>query len=261
MAELVKEHERVDDLYRCGYRMIQDPARFCFGMDAVLLADFARAYSGEAVMDLGTGTGIIPTLMAARCPGTSYVGLELQEEMAEMAARSAALNGLEDRLQIRQGDIRRVREQFAAGAFRAVTANPPYMKVRGGLQNREDALSIARHETHCSLRDVMEAAAYLLNSRGRLYLVHRPLRLPEIFSEMKRVHLEPKRLRMVHPYRDQEPAQVLIEGVLQGGPELRVMPPLIVYERPGVYTKELLRIYGMETAEQEEKQDDQYSSL
>jgi len=241
----IKEHERVDDLYRCGYRIIQDPEKFCFGMDAVLLADFAIAHAGERVIDLGTGTGIIPTLMAARYPQASYVGLELQGEMAEMAGRSVALNQLQEKLQICQGDLRQVREMFPSGSFRVVTSNPPYMKVQKGFQNQTSAVTIARHETHCSLRDVMEAAAWLLNSKGRIYMVHRPLRLPEIFEEMRRVKIEPKRMRLVHPHLDQEPAQVLVEGVLHGGPELRVMPPLVVYDEKGEYTAELRQIYDM----------------
>lgn len=243
---MIKKEEQVDDLYRCGYRIIQNPARFRFGMDAVLLAEFAKAHPGEKVIDLGTGTGIIPTLMAARYPEASYAGLELQEEMAEMAGRSVILNGLEEKLKIYSGDIRKVKDMFPTGAFRVVTVNPPYMKAQSGLKNQAETVSMARHETHCCLRDVMEAAAYLLNSRGRFYMVHRPLRLAEIFAEMQRVRIEPKRMRMVHPYRNQEPTQVLIEGVLDGGSELRVMPPLIVYEKPGQYTEELLRIYGME---------------
>lgn len=236
----------MDDLYRCGYRIIQDPSAFCFGMDAVLLAAFARAGAGERVIDLGTGTGVIPTLMAARYPAASYVGLELQEAMAEMAQRSVRLNGLGEKLTIRQGDIRQVRADFPAESFRVVTTNPPYMKQHAGLHNQTDAVSLARHEISCRLRDVMEAAGYLLSSRGRFYMVHRPLRLTEIFEEMRRVQIEPKRLRFVHPYADQEPTQVLIEGVRHGGSELRVLPPLIVYESPGVYTQELRQIYAVD---------------
>lgn len=242
----MKENERVDDLGRCGYRIIQDPTRFCFGMDAVLLSDFAYAAPGDTVMDLCTGTGVIPILMKARYPKASYTALELEPDMADMARRSVELNGLGDSIEICTGDVRRVREEYPAGRFRVVTCNPPYIKVGTGVASDTANVSMARHETHCTLRDVCEAAAHLLYSHGRFCLVHRPQRLAEIFEEMTRVGIEPKRLRTVHPYADSEPQQVLVEGVFRGGKELRVLPPLIVYEKPGVYTPEVLKIYGME---------------
>lgn len=236
--------ERIDELQRGGYRVIQDPDRFCFGTDAVLLADFARAKPGEAVMDLCSGSGVVPILMLARYPKAQYTALELQPEMADLARRSMQLNQIEDRVQVRQGDVKSIRQLYKAQSFHVVTVNPPYMKADHGLISKAEAVQIARHEICCTLRDVIEAAAYLLPSRGRLYMVHRPQRLSEIFSELRRVSLEPKRLQMVHPYIDKEPAQVLIEAVRQGGTELRVQPPLITYEAPGVYTKQMLEVYG-----------------
>ncbi len=244
MEELIRAGERVDELYRCGYRIIQDPDKFCFGMDAVLLAEFAKAGPGERVMDLGTGTGVIPTLMAGRYPGASFAGLELHPDMADMAARSVRLNGLSDRIEIIAGDIREVRTRFPRGSFRAVTCNPPYMKAGSALRNPDSAREMARHEVSCTLRDVCEAAAHLLNYHGRLYLVHRPARLPDIFEELRRVHLEPKRLRFVHAYAGAAPSEILLEAVRDGGPELSVMPPLFEYSSPGVYSEELLSIYG-----------------
>lgn len=233
------------DLYRCGYKLYQDDEQFCFGMDAVLLAEFAKAYPGERVMDLGTGTGVIPTLMAARYPDTAYEALERNSAMAELAGRSVVLNELTERLTVTEGNIRDVKQNYAAGSFAAVTSNPPYMKAGSGLTNPDDATRMARHETECTLRDVCEAASYLLPYHGRFYMVHRPRRLPEIFEELKRAKLEPKRMRLVHPYPGAEPAEVLIEAVKCGGPELKVMPPLFEYEcKNGAYTPELLEIYG-----------------
>ncbi len=249
---LVRAGERVDELYRCGYRIIQDPAKFCFGMDAVLLAAFARACPGEAVMDLGTGTGVIPTLMAGRYPGAHYTGLELNRDMAEMAGRSVRLNGLSDTVEIVEGDIRCVRGLFARGSFQAVTANPPYMKQGCALTNPDSARQMARHESCCTLRDCVEAAAYLLPHHGRFYLVHRPGRLPEIFEELRRVRLEPKRMRLVHAFAGSEPQEVLIEASLGGGEGLRVLPPLFEYEAPGVYSAELIELYGNAGAPEKE---------
>lgn len=238
--------ERIDELQRGGYRIIQDPDQFCFGTDAVLLADFAKARPGERVMDLCSGTGVVPILMLARYPKALYTALELQEDMAAMAQRSMELNQISDRVQVRQGDVCRVREAFAPESFQVVTVNPPYMKADQGLRSAAESVRLARCEIRCTLRDVMEAAAYLLRSRGRFYMVHRPSRLSEIFEEMQRVHIEPKRMQLVHPYADKEPTQVLIEGVLQGGRELRVLPPLITYEAPGVYTQKMLEVYGQD---------------
>ena len=239
--------ERIDELQRGGYRIIQNPGRFCFGTDAVILADFAKAKPGERVMDLCSGTGIVPILMLARYPKAFYTALEIQTEMAEMAARSMKLNQIEDRIEVLQGDLRQVKERFRPHSYHVVTVNPPYMKVSGSsLLNETASVQIARHEVCCSLRDVMEAAAYLLMPKGRLYMVHRPQRLSEIFEEMHRAQIEPKGMQLVHPYVNKEPAQVLIEGVLQGGREMRIKPPLITYEAPGVYTKQMLEVYGQD---------------
>lgn len=243
--------ERIDELQRGGYRIIQDPATFCFGTDAVILADYARAKPGERVMDLCSGNGIVPILMLARYPKARYTALEIQPEMADMARRSMQLNQIEDRIQVHQGDLREIargRETaFWPHSFHVVTVNPPYMKTANPeLLNDIPAVQIARHEVCCNLRDVMEAAARLLFSKGRFYMVHRPQRLAEIFEEMQRVGIEPKGMQLVHPYIDKEPTQVLIEGVYQGGREMRIQPPLITYEAPGVYTKQMLEVYGQD---------------
>lgn len=240
--------ERIDELQRGGYRIIQDPEKFCFGTDAVILADYAKAKPGERVMDLCSGNGIVPILMLARYPKATYTSLEIQSEMAAMARRSMELNGIEDRITVLQGDLRDIgTQQLKPHSFHVVTVNPPYMKTENPkLLNDTPAVQIARHEICCSLRDVLEAAAHLLMSKGRFYMVHRPQRLSEIFEEMLRVKIEPKGMQLVHPYIDKEPTQVLIEGVYQGGREMRIKPPLITYEAPGVYTKQMLEVYGQD---------------
>lgn len=240
--------ERIDELQRGGYRIIQDPDKFCFGTDAVILADFARAKPGERVMDLCSGNGVIPILMLARYPKAAYTALEIQPEMAAMARRSMELNAVEDRISVLQGDLREIKTMgIRPHSFHVVTVNPPYMKTENPkLLNDTPAVQIARHEICCNLQDVMEAASHLLMSKGRFYMVHRPQRLAEIFEAMQRVNIEPKGLQLVHPYIDKEPTQVLIEGVYQGGREMRIKPPLITYEAPGVYTKQMLEVYGQD---------------
>lgn len=242
-SDLVKENERVDDLQN-GYYIIQDPEKFCFGMDAVLLSGFSRIKKGETVFDMCTGTGIIPVLLAAKTQGKSFIGMEIQEECAEMAKRSIAYNHLEDRVQVIQGDIREAAQKFGAASFHVVTCNPPYMIGEHGLKNTYVPKAIARHEILCTLENVVSQAARLLTDNGRFYMVHRPFRLAEIMSVLTKYKLEPKRMQLVYPYIDREPNMVLVEARKGGNPRITVERPLIVYERPGVYTKEILEIYG-----------------
>lgn len=241
---LLKPGERMDDLERNGYKIIQTPHRFCFGMDAVLLSGFAQVRKGETAIDLGTGTGIIPILLEAKTPGKHFTGLEIQEESADMARRSVAYNHLEEKIDIILGDICQAGELFPKASFDVVTSNPPYMNDMHGLKNPSDALAIARHEVKCTLGDVAAAASALLRFGGRFYLVHRPFRLVEIFSALTRYHLEPKRMRLVYPFVDKEPNMVLIEAVRGGRSMIKIEKPLIVYEKPGVYTKEIYDVYG-----------------
>ena len=245
MIEL-REGERLDDLQCKGYRIIQNEKLFCFGVDAVLRSDFARVKEGGRCLDLGTGTGIIPILMVANTKGSYYAGLEISNTSAEMAARCVALNGLEHKVEIIQGDIKEAGELFAPASFDTVTSNPPYMIGQHGLVNPDVEKAAARHEILCTLDVVVKAAARLLKPGGHFYMVHRPFRLAEIICTMSKYKLEPKRMRLVYPYVDKEPNMVLIEGVRGGKPRMTVEPPLIVYEKPGVHTKELLEIYGRE---------------
>ena len=240
----IHPHERVDDLHRDGHLIIQDPKRFCFGVDAVILSGFARIKKGENVLDLGTGTGIIPILLAAKTEGKHFTGLEIQTESAEMANRSVLLNELEERVSIQEGDIKEAVQLFGASSFDVVTSNPPYMTGNHGLTNPELPKAIARHEILCTLEDVIGTAEKLLKSGGKFFMVHRPFRLAEILVKLSQHHLEPKRMQLVYPYVDREPNMVLIEAVRGGNPRMTVEKPLIVYDEPGVYNKEIYDIYG-----------------
>lgn len=241
---LLKENERIDDLERNGYHIIQDTRRFCFGMDAVLLSGFARVKDGARVLDLGTGTGIIPILLSAKTGAVHLTGLEIQEDSADMAWRSVRLNGLETKISIVTGDIKEAGSLFDAASFDVITCNPPYMTAQHGLTNPEDAKAIARHEILCTLEDVIEQTAKLLKPGGNFYMVHRPFRLAEIIVLLRTYKLEPKRMQLVHPFVDKEPNMVLIEANRGGKPRMTVEKPLIVYREPGVYMEEIYEIYG-----------------
>ena len=239
------ENERLDDLQRNGLKIIQKTDGFCFGMDAVLLSGFASVKPGERALDLGTGTGIIPLLLSAKTKGEHFTGLEIQTEIMKMAQRSVALNGLEKKIDIIQGDIKEASRIFGAASFDVVTSNPPYMNDAHGLKNPDLPKAISRHEVLCTLDDVTREAARLLRPGGRFYMVHRPFRLAEILSKMIQVGIEPKRMRMVHPFVHKEPNMVLIEGMRGANSRMRVEPPLIVYKEQGVYSEELLSEYAM----------------
>ena len=248
-TNLIKDGERLDELQRKGYCIIQDPTRFCFGMDAVLLADFAKAKRGEQVLDLGTGTGIIPILMEARYENAQYTGLEIQEESADMARRSVSYNDLDEKVKIVTGDIKDASKIFGASSFHVVTTNPPYMIGTHGENSPSQAKAIARHEVLCTLDDVLRESARLLRQGGRFYMVHRPFRLAEIMSKMVQYKIEPKRMRLVYPYIDKEPNMVLMEGLKGGKSRMTIEAPLIVYKEQGVYTDEIYHIYGMNKPE------------
>jgi len=243
-TDLVRPGERVDDLQN-GFYVIQNPEKFCFGMDAVLLSGFAKIRKNARVLDMGTGTGIIPILLKSRGKGEHLTGLEIQEECADMAARSVAYNGLESAIDIVCGDIKEAAGIFGAASFDVVTSNPPYMIGEHGLRNPYMAKAIARHEVLCTLEDVVSQASRVLKDRGHFFMVHRPFRLAEIFQVLMKYKLEPKRMQLVYPYIDREPNMVLIEACKGGNSRITVERPLIVYEKPGEYTKAILEIYGM----------------
>jgi tRNA1(Val) A37 N6-methylase TrmN6 len=244
MDKILLEDERIDDLHRNNYKIIQNQKKFCFGMDAVLLSGFAKVKPGEKALDLGTGTGIIPILLEAKTSGKHFTGLEIQDESGDMARRSVALNKLEDKIDIVIGDIKEASKIFGPASFDVVTSNPPYMNGNHGLTNPDLPKAIARHEILCTLDDVVREAAKVLKPGGRFYMVHRPFRLVEIMIALTTYKLEPKRMKMVHPFLDKEPNMVLIECVKGGKSMIQVESPLIVYKEQNVYTDEIYDIYG-----------------
>lgn len=240
----LKENERLDELQRNGYQIIQNPGNFCFGMDAVLLSGFARAKKGDQVLDLGTGTGIIPILMEAKTQAAHFTGLEIQEKSADMARRSVALNQLSEKIDIVTGDIKEADTLFSSASFDVITSNPPYMISSHGLTNPDTPKAIARHELLCTLEDVVRMTSRLLKPGGSFYLVHRPFRLAEIIVTLTQYKLEPKRMQLVYPYVDKEPNMVLLEAVRGGKPRMTVEKPLVVFKEPGVYMPEITQLYG-----------------
>ncbi|MFA9378539.1 MAG: tRNA1(Val) (adenine(37)-N6)-methyltransferase [Lachnotalea sp.] len=244
MTIKLNSNERLDELHRNGYFIIQNPDKFCFGMDAVLLSGYAKVKLGEKALDLGTGTGIIPILLKAKTKGNHFTGLEIQEESADMARRSVAYNNLQDQIDIVTGDIKGASALFGAASFDVITTNPPYMSNSHGLVNMDQPKAIARHELLCSLEDVVRESSKLLKTNGRFYMVHRPFRLAEIMTTLIQYKLEPKRMQLVYPFVDKEPNMVLIEAMKGGKSRITVEKPLIVYKEQGVYTEEIYDIYG-----------------
>ncbi len=228
MSSELRPGERLDDLQIGGLELIQNPEKFCFGVDAVFLSDFVRVRPGESVLDLGTGNGIIPVLLSAKTKAGHITGLEIQADTAEMARRSVAHNHLEDRIDIVTGDIKEAAELFRPAFFDVITTNPPYMLADHGMRNPDDAKAIARHEILCTLDDILRESMRLMQDKSRFYMIHRPFRLTEIMIKMHEYKIEPKRIRFIHPYIDKEPAMVLIEGVRGAKPRVTVEPPLVI---------------------------------
>lgn len=239
--------ERVDDLQTpSGLRLIQNPRWFCFGVDAVLLSDFAaKAVKPKAlVLDMCTGNGIVPLLLSEKSAASAIDGLEIQEPVTEMACRSIALNKLESKIKITLGDLKNSPEIYGKCVFDTVTCNPPYKEKSGGLKNAADTVTIARHEICCSLEDIIENSEKVLKPYGKLCLIHRPERLADIICLMRKYRIEPKRLRFVHPSPSKIPTMVLIEGAKYGNPKLFFEPPLYIHDSSGNYSDEIQQIYG-----------------
>ena len=239
-------NERVDDLQRGGLRMIQRTDGFRFGTDAVLLSDFASPRRHDCVCDLGTGTGVIPLLLYGREPTITADAVEIQPDMAEMASRSMTMNALEDRIRVKTGDLRQIRELLPAARYDLVVCNPPYGKAGGTLLNPDESKRLARHEETCGISDVMAAAAWLLHTGGRFCCVFPAPRLLELTDSARACKLEPKRLRMVHSFSGRAAHLCLLETMRDARPGLTVEPPLVIYDAEGVYSTEMRHIYGME---------------
>ncbi|HHY81771.1 MAG TPA: tRNA1(Val) (adenine(37)-N6)-methyltransferase [Clostridiales bacterium] len=239
------EFERIDDLQWKGLRIIQNTQKFCFGTDAILLSHFAGIRNNDRVVDLGTGTGIIPILLAGRAENAKIYGVEIQADMAEMADRSIKLNRLESRVEIIRCDLKEAPDILGKGKFSLVVSNPPYKKAGSGIHNPEDSKAIARHEILCTLEDILSSASRLLAIGGRFAMVHRPDRMIDVLVGMRQFHLEPKRIRMVHPQVNKPPNLVLIEAAFHGRPFLNWLPPLFIYDDKLNYTDELKEIYHM----------------
>lgn len=243
---MIKEDECLDDLQN-GLFIIQKKDGFKFGIDAVLLADFAKDAKSINSLDLCTGTGIVPILLSAKTNTQSICGLEIQSDIAEMAARSAEYNNLAERVHITEGDLKNASDIYGKGRFDKVTCNPPYMKCGAGIQNNKDTKSVSRHEILCTLDDVLRVSRELLISKGRLFMVHRASRLADILCTMRKYGIEPKRLRLVYPSPEKAPNLILVEGMKDGGEELKILPPLYVYDLNGNYSDEINKIYGRKT--------------
>ena len=236
--------EGIDDLQLKGLKLIQKQQGFRFGVDAVLLSDFANIKNKHRVVDLCTGTGIIPFLAYGKYNPKEVIGLEIQDDMVEMANRSSELNDITDIVKFVHGDLKDKKLIDSLGKFDVVTVNPPYKLNNAGIVNPNDKLAIARHEVMCTLEDVIIASRRLLKDNGRMFIVHRPERLADIFGLMRKYKIEPKRVRLVQPNTKKAPNIVLVEGQRDGGAFLKWEETLYVYDDNGNYSEEIDRIYG-----------------
>lgn len=241
----LNNNERIDDLEFNNYKIIQSTSGFCFGIDAVLLSDFAKEIKkGSNILDLCTGTGIISILLAGKTENTKINAIEIQKNVADMAKRSVCLNNLEKRITIINEDLKNITSIFELCSFDAVVTNPPYKKENSGITNTCKEKLISRHEIMCNLEDVIKVSSKMLKNSGNFYMVHRPDRLADIIDLLRKYKLEPKVLRFVQPFENKAPNLILIKAVKNSKPFLKVEAPLIVYNRDNSYTDEILKIYG-----------------
>ena len=241
----LKENERIDDLEFKNLKIIQNKDGFCFGIDSILLTDFAKNIKQNSkVIDLGTGTGIIPILLYGKTKNTKFVGVEIQPEVAEMANRSVKLNLLENNIEILNTNILELSKIYNTGSFDVVTTNPPYKKINTGVINENNKKLISRHEITASLEDFIRTASFLLKDLGEFYMVHRPDRLVDIFYEMRKNKIEPKKIKFIYPNKNKKTNLVLIKGIKNGKQFLEFENNLYVYNEDGNYTNEILKIYN-----------------
>lgn len=245
MEVKLNENERIDDLEFKGLKIIQNKDGFCFGMDSVLLSDFAKNMKKKAkVLDLGTGTGIIPILLCGKTDLKEIIGVEIQAEVAEMARRSIKLNHLENRFKILNENILNLNQLYEKQTFDVIVTNPPYKKKNTGIINEKQKKILSRHEITASLEDFIKVSKDLLKDKGEFYMVHRPERLVDILNIMRAYKIEPKVLKFVCPKQEKEPNLILIKGIKNANPFLKIEKNLYVYNEDGEYTEELLKIYN-----------------
>lgn len=242
--DLVKSGETLDDLQLNGIHVIQKKDGFRFGIDAVLLANFAKVKNGDRVVDLCSGTGIVPFIIAGKTKASNITGVEIQRDMTEMANRSTKFNKLQDKIEFICEDLTNINNIKKIPKADVVTVNPPYKLCNSGIVNPNDKMAIARHEICCNLEDVIIACRTLLKDNKRMYMVHRPDRLADIITLMRKNKIEPKRIQMVHPNTKKAPNIVLIEGQRDGGAFLKWEPPIYVYKDEGGYSDQIQVIYG-----------------
>lgn len=244
MEEILKENERIDDLEYKGLKIIQNTKGFCFGIDSVLLSDFAKEIKeGSNVLDLGTGTGIIPVLLCGKTKLNKIIGIEIQKEVADMAKRTIKLNNLENRFEVLNESILNLKNIYNNQTFDAIVTNPPYKKRDTGIKNETEKKIISRHETTATLEDFIKISRDLLKDKGTFYMVHRPERLVDILSLMREYKIEPKILKFVCSNSKKEPNLILIKGIKNAKPFLKIEKPLVVYNEKREYTNEILEIY------------------
>lgn len=242
----LKENERIDDLQYKGLKIIQNKKEFCFGIDSILLSEFAKEIKKESkIMDIGTGTGIIAILLSKKTEAKEIIGIEIQKNMAEMATRSVKLNNLENKIKIINDDIKNINNLFDKNSFDVIVTNPPYKKDNTGLKSDTEGKLISRHEIACTIEDIIKASNYLLKQKGTLYMVHRPERIVELCELLRKYKIEPKNIRFVYPKKDKEPNLILIKAVKNAKEFLKVEKPLFVYDDDGKYTEEILKIYNI----------------
>ena len=241
---MLLDDEQLDDLQIGGLFLIQKKNGFRFGVDAVLLSDFAKEAASKRTLDLCTGTGVIALLLSAKTTTPEICALEIQHDIAGMARRSAEYNNICGRVKITEGDLKNAAEIYGKSSFDKITCNPPYLKNDSAIKNGSDSVAVSRHEILCTLEDVIRVSSELLVPKGRLFMVHRPSRLADIFCLMRKYEIEPKRLRFVAPRPGKAPNLALIEGMYKGGAELRVMNELYIFDENGSYSEETDIIYG-----------------
>ena len=245
MENLIKENERLDDLEFEGLKLIQNKNGFCFGIDSVLLSDFAKNIPNNAkVIDLGTGTGIISILLCKKTNLSKIIGVEIQKEVYELAKRNSQINNLENKFEVINENIKNLDKILENNSYDAIVTNPPYKKINSGIKNENKLKLISRHEVEADLNDFINISFKLLKNNGALYMVHRPERLADIIYLLRKNKLEPKIIQFIYPKINKEPTMVLIKAIKNAKPFLKIKEPLIIYNENNKYTEEILKIYN-----------------